>query len=516
MDLKKRLLRFAYRLEASAKYKYTKEKISTVLNDPTAKSKKYFDYFMIFLVLSTVLILILEIKHHLPAWVYAYESFAVIIFIIEWLARVWVSGDAHMRVIETYERLEAKEISSTFWTLFREGLRQKMSFILSPMSIIDLLAILPSYRPLRVFRFFLLFRLFKVFRYTQNANFFLRVFREKRFEFLTLIVIFAFMVFFAATVIYIFEGGGANDKIDTFFDAIYWAVITITTVGFGDITPQTAEGRFVTIFLIIGGIAIISFMTSIITTSMTEKLEEVKSQHILNEVAKLKSYILVCGYGKMGKVLCEELNRSGEPFVVLDMLPKEIAEASKRGYLALEADASDISILKELKCDHKLKYAVALTNDDALNLSITLSLKSLNPDIEIFSRLNNLAISSKLEIAGAKEEVFPYKVAARAAYKYFRQPIAFSAVDNILLERYDPVIDEVEVIQSSRALNRRISLLGIKKHNLKILGVIRTAEEGKLYFNPDVETFVLQEHDVLVVIGDSSDIASFKVGLFKG
>ncbi len=516
MNLKKRLLRFAYRLEASEKYKRTKASVATLLNDPTSKSKKYFDYFMIFLVLSTVLILILEIKHHLPTWVYAYESFAVIIFAVEWLARVWVSGDAHMRVIELYEKREAKEMPTTFWMLFRVAWKQKMAFILSPMSIIDLLAILPSYRPLRVFRFFLLFRLFKVFRYTQNANFFLRVFHEKRFEFLTLIIIFSFMVFFASTVIYIFEGGGANEKIDSFFDAIYWAVITITTVGFGDITPQTTEGRFVTIFLIIGGVAIISFMTSIITTSMTEKLEEVKSQHILNEVAKLKSYILVCGYGKMGKVLCEELDRSDEAFVVLDMLPKEIAEATKRGYLALEADASDMSVLKDLKCDQKLKYAVALTNDDALNLSITLSLKSLNPDIEIFSRLNNIAISSKLEIAGAKEEVFPYKVAARAAYKYFRQPIAFSAVDNILLERYDPVIDEVEIIQSSQARGRRISQIGIKKHNLKILGVIRTAEADRLYFNPDVETFTLREHDVLVVIGDSSDIASFKVSLFKG
>ena len=515
MDLKKELLRFAYKVEASKRYQKIKSKVNEILNDPSSKIKSYFDYFMIFLVLTTVLILILEIKHKLPEWIYLYESFAIFIFILEWLARLWVSSNFHLDIINAYEKYELKNIKSSSWMILKPALMNKLRFIISPMSIIDLLAILPSYRPLRVFRFFLLFRLFKVFRYTQNANFFLKIFKEKRFEFYTLFVIFAFMVFFASTVIYIFEGGGINEKIDTFFDAIYWAVITISTVGFGDITPQTNEGKFVTIFLILGGVGIISFMTSIITTSMTEKLEEVKSLHVINEISKLKKYILVCGYGKMGKVLCEELHRADEPFVVIDPDEDEINRANANGYLALCEDASNMEILKKIKCDEKLKYAVALTDDDALNLSIVLSLKALNPDVEIFSRLNDIKLSKNLEIAGAKEEVFPYKVAARAAYKYYRQPIAFSAVDNILLERYDPIIDEIEIINESYANGKKISKIGVKKHNLKVMGVIRCSEGAKLYFNPKVDEFVLKEHDVLVVIGDSADIASFKLELLK-
>jgi voltage-gated potassium channel len=513
MNLKRRVLKVAYALEISPAYKRVKSKVDEVLNDHTSLLKKYFDFFMIFLVLTTILILILEIKNTLPPIIYTYESFAIIIFIIEWIGRLWVSSDGHMKVIETYEHYESKDEKSTAWMLIKPALIEKVKFIFSPMSIIDLLAILPSYRPLRVFRFFLLFRLFKVFRYTQNINFLLKVFTEKRFEFLTLLVVFSFMVFFASTVIYIFEGAGANENIGSFLDAIYWAVITITTVGFGDITPQTSEGRFVTMFLIVGGIAIISFMTSIITTSMTEKLEEVKSQHILNEVNKLKSYILICGYGKMGTVLAEELNRAKEKFVVLDTDIDQISIASKNGYLALHADASDMDILKDLKCESKIKYAVSLANDDALNLSIVLSLKALNPDITVFSRLNNIDATKKLEIAGAKEEIFPYKVAARAAYKYYRQPVAFSAVDNILLERYDPIVDEIEILKESKALGVKIKSIGIKKHNLKVLGVMRGED---LHFNPDLSTFSLIEHDVLIVIGDSMDIASFKLDLFKG
>ncbi len=516
MSFKKRLLTFSYALEASKRYKKAKALAFDVLEGDASVRKKYFDIFMIFLVLSTILILILEIKHTLPPIVYIFETVAVFIFIIEWLGRFWVSANAHMSVIETHEKYELEEVDSTAWMLLKPALLEKFRFVISPMSIIDLLAILPSYRPLRMLRFLLLFRLFKVFRYTQNLNFLLRVFTEKRYEFVTLLVIFSFMVFFASTVIYIFEGAGGNEKIDTFFDAIYWAVVTITTVGFGDITPQTSAGRFITMFLIMGGIAIISFMTSIITTSMTEKLEEVKEQHVLNEIAKLKSYVLICGYGKMGKELARELYRANEKFVVLDVNSAEITEAKKEKFLALRADASDMDVLESLRCDSKLKHAVALTDDDALNLSIVLSLKSLNSDTVVYSRVNKKEAKMKLEIAGAKEAIFPYKSAAIAALEYLEAPIAYGAIDNILLEREDPILEEVEISRESKAYQLSLKKLALKRFNLKLLGLVRGSENDKFYFHPKDETFILSEHDVLMVIGDREDIIAFKLSLFKG
>jgi voltage-gated potassium channel len=516
MDLKKQILKFAYRLEASQKYKRYKSLAYEILEDQTSIKKRYFDYFMIFLVISTILILILEIKHRLHPIVYTYEALAVVIFVIEWLGRLWVSSDAHLAIITKHERYEHDEIDATAWMLLKPALKEKFRYVISPMSIIDLLAILPSYRPLRVLRFLLLFRLFKVFRYTQNLNFLLRVFSEKRYEFLTLLVIFSFMVFFASTVIYIFEASGANKGIDTFFDAIYWAVITISTVGFGDITPQTDAGRFITMFLIIGGIGIISFMTSIVTTSMTEKLEEVKEQHLLNEVNKLKSFILICGYGKMGKELAKELYRSGEDFVVIDVNPQEVEQAKRERFLALRADASDMDVLKELKCDTKLKYGVALTNSDSLNLSIILSLKALNPNTVIYSRANEKEAKEKLELAGAKEAIFPYQSASIAAMEYLEIPVAHEAIDNILLEREDPIMDEIEITKDTKALNSTIGHIGIKKHSLKVLGVVRSSENSRFYFHPDNSSFVLREHDLLIVIGDREDIMNFKVDIYKG
>ncbi|HIP46195.1 MAG TPA: hypothetical protein EYG95_01410, partial [Campylobacterales bacterium] len=384
MAFKKMLLAFAYRVEASERYKANKKIVLELLEDQTSPRKKYFDFVMIFLVLTTIMILILEIKNDLPPFVYYYERFAVFIFIVEWLGRLWVSSDGHKTTILAHEERRSKSQKTSAWTLVKPAIVEKFRFAISPMSIIDLLAILPSYRPLRMLRIFLLFRLFKVLRYTKSLNFLMRVFTEKRFEFMTLLIIFSFMTFFASTAIYIFEGSGENDKINNFYDAIYWAVITITTVGYGDISPVTEQGRFITMILIIGGIGIISFMTSIMTTSMTEKLQEAKSHHVIYEVAKLKSYILLCGYGKMGKVLARELAEEKKTFVVIDNKESSVYEAKSEGFLALQADASDMELLKELQGEKKITYALIVGDSDAFNLSTLLSLKSLNADITVF------------------------------------------------------------------------------------------------------------------------------------
>ncbi len=516
MSLKHALLNLCYRLAASPRYREIKKSTYEILEDETSHKKHLFDYFMIFLVLSTVLILVLEIKHRLPPIVYLYENIAVVIFIVEWLGRLWVSSDAHVSIIEEQQRYELEEIEPSIWMLIRPALRQKMRFIFSPMSIIDLLAILPSYRPLRILRFFLLFRLFKIFRYTQSINFLMRVFVEKRFEFFTLLVLFAFMVFFAATVIFIFEGGGENPNVNNFFDAIYWAVVTITTVGFGDITPHTLEGRFVTIFLIAGGLGIISFVTSIITTSMTEKLNEVKAHHMLQETGKLKQFLLICGYSRMSDVLAENLIQEGQKFLILDISETKIADAVKKRYLAMQADATDIALLRELQVEKKVKKAVVATQDDAINASIILSLKSISPRIEIYARANERKNKPKLYLAGAKEVIFPYESASIAAIEYLGKPVAFDAIDNILLERHDPVIEEIEIGKNMKICGQKLSRIGIKKYHLKVMGVIRGKENRKFYFHPRADRFTLQEQDILLVIGDFDEIASFKLKIFKG
>ncbi|MCH9814560.1 MAG: NAD-binding protein [Epsilonproteobacteria bacterium] len=516
MDIKASLVKFSYTIASSKKYQEFKAEVKEILEDTNSPKKRYFDLFMIVLVLATILILIFEIKHNLPPWIYAIEGSAIAIFIVEWLGRLWVNSDVHQMVIESYENAESKNRALPLGKLLKEVSVKKLKFIFSPMSIIDLLAILPSYRPLRFLRFFLLFRLFKIFRYTQNMNFLMKVFVEKKFEFFTLFILFSFLVFFASTVIYVFEGTGANDNINSFYDAIYWAVVTITTVGYGDISPQTGEGRFATILLIVSGLGIIAFTTSIVTTAMTEKLAQVKENNILSQVSKLQNFVVICGYGKMGKVFAEELFNSGEQFVIVDIDEQAVIRASEKDYLALNADASDLSVLESLNISENAKYVLAMTNDDALNLSIILSIRSINPNIDVIARANHVSSRKKFLIAGAKRVIFPYETAAIATIEYLEQPLAYNALEIISQDNVGPVTDEIEIFLDDPQSHREITQVTLKKYGLKLVGIVKKGDGEVFEFNPKSDPLFVEDLDILIVIGYSDDIASFKTALIKG
>ena len=212
----------------------------------------------------------------------------------------------------------------------------------------------------------------------------------------------------------------------------------------------------------------------------------------------------------MGKVLADELRLAGEKVVVIDPLIHESVQAQKDGFYALQADASDIDLLKKMRLKERVKYFVALTNDDAINLSIILSVKTISEDILLFSRAVEKNARSKLLLAGAREVVFPYESAAIAAYEHLGQPVAFSAIDEILHEYIEPVIDEIEITPEMPAAGKDLRRIGIKKYRLKLLGVVRGRERNKFYFHPRKEDFTVTVEDILIVIGTTEDITAFK------
>jgi len=514
--LKKKIVEFSYFLASNDKYKKAKGFFYDLLENHRSPLKRYFDFFMIFLVLTTVFILIYETKNELPLWINIYEDIAISIFIFEWLARLWVVSDFHIDIIENYEENELEQKNYTLFELVKPALVNKFKFIISPLSIIDLLAILPSYRPLRVLRFLLIFRLLKVFRYTEEINYLFRVFIEKKYEFFTIFFIFIFLLFFASTTIYVFEGSGENQNINSFADAIYWSVITISTVGYGDITPITPEGKFVTGFLIVTGIVLISFVTSVITTSMSERLDYIKSSNTLHKISKLKNYVLICGYGRVAKMLALELSVGHENIVIIDTDETRVEEAFSNGFLAIKADATSVDFLKEIGIKKKVSKAVTLVGSDAINVSIILAIKSIEPKITIYSRVVEENAKNKIKIAGADEIIFPYESAALMAYEYLKKPIAIEAISRVVREYQEPVMDEVEIYDEFKVVGKTLSKIGIVSHNLKLIGVIRSSENDKFYFNPDGKEFTIKAHDILVLMGKSSDIFRFKLDLQKG
>jgi len=521
--IEKFLIYIATFLNVSKGYNNAKTFFRNLFENDNYKYKKVFDVFMILIVLSSVFILLYDVKNSLGKILYIYDIYVVTtIFIIEYLIRFWIYNDCREIILSEAE--EAAFLGRKFDTkkVLKEIFRKKLEYVTSPFAIIDLLAILPAYRPLRILRVFMLFRLFKVLRYTKSVNNFLAILKTKKFELITLLMLVGFITFIGGAVIYVFEYQ-QNPNIHSFFDAIYWSLITISTVGYGDISPVTSQGRILTMFLILAGIAFISFATSIIASAFTEKLEEVKSQRIENEAHKLHSFYLICGYSKVTELVANNLKKDNEKFIIVDLDEDKISEASSKGFLALKADITKKETLELFNFEH-IKKIFILTNDDIVNTFLTLSLSSYS-NKEIIAIANDERNENKISKAGAKYVINPTRISALFASEYIGNPVSFEIITAIFSNESKTKVDEIEVLENSFIDKKLVGEIDFKKEKLILIGVLKI-NKSKLfrhniefmdryfYFNPDGE-IMLEAGDVLLVIGDIRSINYFKFRLQK-
>jgi len=221
MSIGQLLVRLAYRLQASDRHGRLKGFFRKLLTDPRSHRRALFDAFMLVLVLSSVMLLIYGVRHPLGPWAGLFEALMVRVFVSEYLLRMWLYNDSHTILIEHWERTELMGLPFNTGAALWAVLRRKLAYMSSPLAIIDLLAILPSYRPLRFLRLFLLFRfrLFKLFRYARSLSAFGEVLVEKRFELYTLSLFVGSVVLIATVAIYLFEAEAPGSQVLTLMDA---------------------------------------------------------------------------------------------------------------------------------------------------------------------------------------------------------------------------------------------------------------------------------------------------------
>ena len=508
--MKNIVVNIAYKIEASKLHAKFRVFLYNILINNSSKHKKIFDLSMIFLVISTVGILIYEVKHTLPYYINYFEYFAVGIFILEWLGRLTVSFESHKQIIEDYEESQFLNIKYSLFDSVKIITKKKFDYIFSLNSIIDLLAILPSYRPLRILRIFLLFRLFKVLKYSSSLNIFTRVFIEKKLELTLLLLLYLLVIFFSATIIYIYEGNGLNDKINSFVDAIYWSFITVSTIGYGDITPVSDAGRAATIILILASYTVIAFFTSIVTSSIGEKLDSIKQSNTLATVKKLKKYILVCGYGKTAQVLIDNLKDNKYHFLILENNLEAIKSHKDAKINIIHGDATSISLLKKVGINKNISKVVVLTSDDTVNLSIILSIRSVNSNVPIICRSNRAKVKKKLLIAGATSLIELNDTASYVALGYLNAPVAYEAIDDILVDYKGAIMSEIEIFENSDFINKPLNSIEFSNFNINFVGIVHDDDKDNFVFNPDKSKIILKEKDHLILIGYEKTINEFK------
>jgi voltage-gated potassium channel len=217
----------------------------------------------------------------------------------------------------------------------------------------------------------------------------------------------------------------------------------------------------------------------------------------------------------MGKVLAQEFKKIKQSFIVIDHEDDMFLHANAQGILSIKGDATDSAFLASIGINKGASSIIALTNDDAVNLSIILTARSLNPKINIIARANNDKVIKKLFLAGANDVVSANDVSALIAAEYVGQSIVFDAIDDILLNNEGAVMDEIEIIHKSNYINHKLETIDFSKYNLTLIGVIDASNKNNFLFNPKKDKYIINEKDILIVIGHKESVTKFRVNLIS-
>jgi len=390
----------------------------------------------------------------------------------------------------------------------------KFKYIISFKAIIDLLAIIPFFHQLRLLRIFILFRVFKLFRYAKSIQTFTSVITAKKFEFLTLFIFASIIIFVSSVLIYVMEANNPNSSIDTLFEAVYWSIVTISTVGFGDITPITPEGRVVAMFVIIAGIGVFSFTTSLIVTSFTEKLDEIKNLKLIDDISKIEEFYLICGYEKVAKEVAIELSKKNK-VIILEEDEIKAEQAIKDGFVALNYDPGSIESYKKLRINlqTQVKAILCLSHSDVENVYTALTVRSFNKEVFLLSILKNKGNRNKLSFAGVNEIFYEKELVGVMAKGFVGKSVAFEAI-HALRSKYNNInVDEILITQRILLSYSTIGELNNKKYRVVLLGVYKKTN-SRFFFNP-IDSTLLEAGDYLLVVGNELFIKDFNTNLHK-
>ena len=290
-------------------------------------------------------------------------------------------------------------------------------------------------------------------------------------------------------------------------DAIYMTVISITTVGFSEVIPLSPAGKYFTMFLIFGGVGLFLFIVSLITQAMVEGglRSFLGRRNMEKKLAVLKDHYIVCGFGRIGKVISKILYENHRTFVIIENSPEEIEAIEELGYLVLQGDSTSDDILKKAQIDNA-RGLIAVTSSDADNVYIILSARVLKPEIYILARSSGKkGAETKLLRSGANKVFSPYEIGARRMAQSLVRP---TVIDFIDLTVHDGELglrlEELRVSGKAVFSGKTLKESGIRSEFDLIVVAIKR-EKGEMLFNPSPDTEILTG-DILVVLGEHNNI----------
>ena len=292
----------------------------------------------------------------------------------------------------------------------------------------------------------------------------------------------------------------------TLADSLYVTVQTLTTVGYGDMTPRDGRGRvFAVIVMMIGagGVALaVSTIVQFIVQS--ELLLTFGQRRLTRKMSQLHDHFIICGSGRVGSHLVRDILRANETFVVIEKDQQRAAEFSRRGLNVLVNDATLEETLRDAGVERARGLAACLP-DDADNVYVVLTARDLNPHLRIVARAAEEQAEAKLLRAGANHVIAPTIIGGHRMAIALTKPAVSEFMDSITANEVGLGFEQVEVDASSELVGNELRSTRIRSE-LDVVIVSIRRQGGEVIFNPAAETMIMSG-DILIAIGRQESLA---------
>lgn len=288
----------------------------------------------------------------------------------------------------------------------------------------------------------------------------------------------------------------------SWIDSLYMTVITITTVGFGEVQPLDDASKIFTVLLILFSVIIVGYALTVITEYILSRnnLEELKQKKMQKKIDSLKKHIIICGYGRNGKQAAKKLLNYKKPFVIIEKNKEIIEKYQSEEISFVLGNANEDEVLLEAGVDRASTLISALPND-ADNLFVVLSARQINSTMTIISRASQETSYKKLKLAGANNVILPDRIGGDHMASLVVVPDLIEFIDNLsIIGQSNNNIEEIHVNKLYNVSDNVKTIKDLDLRNKTGCSVIGfKTSTGDYVVNPEAETKLVPNSKVIVL-----------------
>lgn len=292
-------------------------------------------------------------------------------------------------------------------------------------------------------------------------------------------------------------------------DSFYTTMTTLSTVGYGDYTPKTTQGKVFTVLIIILGVGTMLYSFGLISETVIEgRLRKLLGRGKLKKmIDKMNNHYIICGCGRIGYLICRELIAEKVPCVVIDNNPEVIQKVQDEGFTYCRGDATQDKTLIEAGIN-RAKGIICVLPSDAENLYVILTAKELNQNIFIMSRSEGEESEHRLIRAGADRVMSPYTIGGVRMAMAILRPAMLDFIEiTTSRQSLELRMEEISIRKGSPFIGQSLEGSEIRKRYGLIIVAVKK-DSGKMIFNP-MANYTIDEDDRFIAMGEDENVKQF-------